>query len=1367
MAVEPKASDDRVRFFQTVRSLAAPVYPIMVMTKSASRFEWITAHETYKTWFEHPTPSILHVYGPTDTSDASEFLFKVLDEHRKAEENEEILTYFAFNRYDDRYSSVTAMLNTLLAQIFSQQRDLYNTVSKRSEEMFHHSSWTQTELLLLFRRLLSSHEHGGVLCVINSMDECDESRIAFLEDICSFASQTERRFKICITSTADCDLQSALNDWPTINLENHRQDPLTAASNLASDVDSEVLELMQQRPEYHEFQKEITETVSTCGQQIHWRRLVLNQLRFREMSSPRLEFQRQLDILPSTSYQEILIRTLAGIPAERRQWARRVLVWALYAFRSLSVSELGIALLFQDQSSSNLVENFDVFVYQDITNELDEVFKGIFIIRHNEVHFSHADAREFLLEAGYGQKTAWYNLKETAHQEITEICFSYLSLRQVQRSIAGSYIYPPSDLLEPPSYIPQYSFCSYAIKYWPKHYKLIPRTIRPTTSALEFCRTTKTFQICDQAYWAVWKPMSQINHVYLSILPALAGLGLQDLVIKWLYPQSELNHDTDYAAALIEAARNTEVEVVRELLSIGGYSQANLQDALAAASSCCDEAVLGLLVAHIAKHSDGFLWPPTLLCRATQFGLKNVVRTLLKLGASFETAIAPQNMTPLHFAARHGQAEIASILLESGASLENQNEYGWTPLHIASLYWHANVMGLMLGAGANCNVRDIDDYTALGLACEYGNHPAVRMLLTKSECDTNSYRRDLMKPLSVASMRGFLRCAQLLLEKGATMEVQETETWTPLYLAAVNSHIELCKLLLQHGASPNDVIDGDPILLSIVFNQNLEIVKLLIENGADIEATGGHNRTALTEASRIGHKTLVAYLIECGANVYHESSSGWTPTHFAARNGHTEILQLLYTSGVDLQRPESTGWTPLHLCYDEPESASFLLKNGADVNSVTDTYGYTPLILAVIHDSREVVKALLEAGSNINHQSEIEKASPVHYAAYHNREEVLHILIEYNPEVDLVDKDGDTALNCINSETSLGIAKILLNGGADPSIRDKEQDTPLCTAVWRKNSEIVKYLSTKAKLDVVGGPRGGPLHIACYTCDLDLVKILIDAGADVNLVDSVVGTPLHSACICQQGQMERQGNVIYYLINEINVDIEMVGGSHGCALNAACGRSSFEVVRLILEKGARIDVKDDMGRIAIHFAAGRSMENFQAIFQSGADVETTDAMGRMALHWASVGGKVDVVNQIIALSRSLVDQPDIDGWTALLWAARGSRTQQTEVSSSAQEEVIKLLLDRGADPCVKGKGSDREWTAVKVARYHGVDSRVIRLLEEKAKEKLSVTNSEDSGDDRLHKSRKASEKNAWCDSCFSVGTFLSQSPLLLIPTRLC
>ena len=1388
MIVGSRASDDSVKFLRTLWSLAAPVYPIGRFNGSENQFDWIAAHETYKTWFDSQQPSILHIHGISDTSDASEFIFQCLNVYREAQQKKIILTYFTFKRHDDRYNSVTAMLTTLLIQMFSECQDIFNAVRLPFEEMSHHCSWTQTELLLLFRIMLSSWDHDGILCVIDGMSECDHSRMAFLEDICSLARHTEQRFKIAITSSADCNIQSVLAEWPTINLESHKED---IKSNLASNIDLGVLELMQQRPKFYDFEKRITEKLFNCGQDTHWRRLVLNQLRFSDGLPTISGIERQLEVLPPTTSKDIFIRILAGIPVEKRQWVRKTLVWTLYAFHPLSVWELGAALMLQDEGLSSEIGDIGLAAYQDITSELDKVFQGIFIVKHNEVHFSHPDAREYFLNLDCGQERAWYDTKETAHQQITQACFFYLSLLQVQKSIVASYVYPPADLPESPPYIPRYGLCSYAIKYWPSHYKLIPKLFRPRKSALEFCQNTEAMRLWTQAYWSLWNPIRQIDHVYLSILPTLAGLGLQDLVTDWLDLKPQPDRIKDCAIALAEAARNANIEVVRTLLPISGYSQSNLQDALIAASSCCDEAILNLLITHIAKHSDNFQWPPILLCRVAQFGLMSVVRNLIKFGASLGAAITLHASTPLHLAARHGHAEVVRVLLEKGARLTALDEDGLTPLDIASKYSHATVLRLLLKAHADCNSVEKYSATALDLACENGNHMVVRTLLMNSECDTNSDRQGKLSPLSVATSRSFLSCAEFLLEKNANTEVQGTENRTPLCYAAINGHNELCQLLLKHGANPNISIGANPILLVVAEGGNLEIVKVLLKNGAEIDATDSENQTALLRASENGHKAVVAHLLENGADSHHVNVHGLTSIHYAASDGFTEIVQLLIDSGADLKRPSPRSWTPLHMCYDHPETTHLLLKNGADVNSVEN--GCTPLYLAASNNAPEVVKVLLsynpnleitktgelyeknfsaltvatvlgsaevvrlllEAGANINHRSQ-DGNFPLQYAVL-NQEKILPILMEYNPKVDLTDNDGDTALHYISSSTSITTAKVLVNGGADPNIRNKEQDTSICSAVWSENLEVLKYLLTKKVecLDIIGGRFGGPLNIACYKSHLHLVKILVDAGADVNLVDPVVGTPLQSACRCRRSSSkEEQESTIFYLISEANVDLGVVGGLYGCAVNAACGRSSFEVVKIMLEKGVRIDVKDEMGRMAIHFAAARSMENFRAILDCGADVEAADNMGRTALHWACIGGMVQAVNHIMSLSRGLVDQGDLDGWTPLLWAARGSSTEQREVSSSAQEEVIKLLLERGANPCVRTKGLDQVWSPVKVARYHGVDSRVIRLLEEKAKERLEATRSEDSWDEKSHASRKAAGKGAVaCDSCFSVGTF--------------
>lgn len=575
---------------------------------------------------------------------------------------------------------------------------------------------------------------------------------------------------------------------------------------------------------------------------------------------------------------------------------------------------------------------------------------------------------------------------------------------------------------------------------------------------------------------------------------------------------------------------------------------------------------------------------------------------------------------------------------------------------------------------------------------------------------------------------------------------------------------------------------------------DLEIVKMLLEHGAEIDAINSEDRTALQKASIKGHKAVVAYLLDHGGDVRHADRDGVTSVHLAVQYGFMEIAQLLIDSGADLHC-RSNGWAPIHLCHDDPEMMQCLLKNGADVND-TGKQGYTALYIAALNNHPEVVKVLLsynpdleithknrsaltaatergntevvrlllEAGANVNHQSG-QNNFPLQIAVAKNREDILRILMRYNPKVNLVDDNGNTALHSVSSKTSVMIAKILDVGGADLNIRNKEQETPICKAVWFNNSKIIKYLANEAVLDIRGRKHGSPLHIACYKSNLPLVKILVNAGANVNLRVPAFGTPLQSACRGEGSAKEEQESTILYLINEAKVDIDTYidtyGGPYECAFNAACGQSSEKVVRLMLERGVEIYTKDSMGRMAIHFAAARSKEIFRAMLDLWADFEVADKIGRTALLWASVGGIEYIVNSIVYLSKGSVNKGDRDGWTPLLWAARGSDTKQRKLLPGEQEEVINLLLIYGADPCVKAKGLDQEWSPVKVAKYHGVDGRVIRLLREKAKEELEATGSENSWDAEFHASRKAARRDSWCECCLSVSITLTISPLSL------
>lgn len=1155
--------------------------------------------------------------------------------------------------------------------------------------------------------------------------------------------------------------------------------------NPAFDIDLEVLGLIQQRPAFCGFEKTITDRLLECGQDRHWRRLVLNQLRLNKSPSTKSAAQRELDLLPPTTSKEIFARILARVPSQGRTWARKALSWTLYTFRPLTVWELGVALALETDSLPDETMNLDELVYQHVIADLDEILGGMFIVRHNEVHFCHPDAREYLLAADGDQEHVWYDVKEIAHQHITDACLSYLSLQQVQDAIAMSYSNPPADPPGWPTFIPRNSLRDYAVKYWPRHYERVPATFRPTKRALEFVQNTKAMRYWTEAYWWVSNPVSRTDRAFLSLLPIFAGLGLQDLVTEWLdlnVETPEASQDCPLALALAEAARNAHVEVVRKLLPYAGYNQASLQDALVAGASCCNEAVLDELVTYVAKSMKNFDWPPAILCRAAQFGLENMVKKLLESGASLDTAITVHDLTPLHLTARHGHVGIVKVLLDHKASLTKLALYGRVPLHTASAYGHAAIVKLLVDAGAEVNVVDAEKMNAMEFACLNGNYKAVE-ILAEAGCDMGCNQQGNWPPLMVVAAEGLIKSARLLLEKKADTEIEGWSNWTPLRRAALNGHVELCRLLLENGANPNTLKGGAPILGESAATGNLEIVKLLVENGAVVDAVDPQGWTALQKASARGHLSVATYLLDHGADVSHTNEIGESSIFLAAWYSSAALVQLLIDRGADLHLATSDDRMPVYVAYDDAETTRVLMKNGAKINRVVNGYsplylaasenhievvkvllsfnpdlenrhdeGYSALAIATFKGHIDIVRLLLEAGANVNQRSD-RNNFPLQYAVSNNREDVVRTLMEYRPDLDLVDDDGDTALNCIFPRTSLAVVKLLINSGSDPEIRNNEHNTPLCKAVLYNNLDIVNYLiAKKVKINIVGGKYGGPLHIACRMCDLELVKILVDAGADVDLIgSSAAGTPIQSACQCWDPyEKEMQESIIRYLVNEAKADVTTIGGPQGCALNAACGWSTPDIVKLILEKGSKIDVENELGRVAIHFAATKSLEHFQLILEAGADVEARDKMGRTALHWATMGGMIDIVKHILSLSSGLVDQADIDGWTPLLWAARGCGTYHRPLEPDVQEEIIKSLLDRGANLCVRGKVLDQEWSPVRVARYHGVDDATVQLLITKAKEKLAAEGDEDSWDEAFHASKKGLKQTVYCDSCLLV-----------------
>lgn len=195
----------------------------------------------------------------------------------------------------------------------------------------------------------------------------------------------------------------------------------------------------------------LTEKLLECGHDTHGRHLILHQLGSSEGPLTEPATKRQLDILPPTTAKDVVACPLAGMPScGRRVLERpyRVLVWfsisstcgvwvLLSCFRTVSC--------YRDSRSrcTHILRHY----WQRITGEREDLYKGLFIVRHDEVHVSHLDAPKFPPKHN--------QTKYDANGTPTPIKYRSLPLLPLHTPSAEAHStrshYSPTDLLRSPN----------------------------------------------------------------------------------------------------------------------------------------------------------------------------------------------------------------------------------------------------------------------------------------------------------------------------------------------------------------------------------------------------------------------------------------------------------------------------------------------------------------------------------------------------------------------------------------------------------------------------------------------------------------------------------------------------------------------------------------------------------------------------------------------------------------------------------------------------------------------------------------------------------------------------------------------------
>ena len=486
--------------------------------------------------------------------------------------------------------------------------------------------------------------------------------------------------------------------------------------------------------------------------------------------------------------------------------------------------------------------------------------------------------------------------------------------------------------------------------------------------------------------------------------------------------------------------------------------------------------------------------------------------------------------TRLADAARAGDRAGVEDLLRAGIAVDTAEPDGTTALHWAAYRDDVEMAARLIAAGADVNRANAHGATSLSLACLNAN-PALVGQLLEAGADPG------------------------LLASGEP----------PLLTCARTGSVETVELLLGRGADPNipDAWKGQTAVMWAAAEDHVPVVETLIAHGADPDAAATSGETALLFAVQLGHDATMRALLAAGADVTVTSPAGAPLTHVAAGGGHHTLGPVLLDHGLDPNAVNKQGQSALHAVAEArrlkhqsrrttpvPESFAFmerLIAGGAEVDA--------RLVVPPSDDEADEAAADADEADEAREAREVDEAEEADEAAADAGE------ADEAREAHEVDENGETKETDEAEEEEPSPERILLglDGGTD----------------------LVEAT---------------PFLLAARSADLDAMRFLLEHGAD----------PLATT---------KGGNTALTLAS----GVVFLEGGFG-QFEGPPKSDVLEAVRMALELGANVNAANDRGQTALHGAVYRAADDvIRFLVEAGARTDAEDASGRTPLRLAEEG----------------------------------------------------------------------------------------------------------------------------------------------------
>ena len=674
----------------------------------------------------------------------------------------------------------------------------------------------------------------------------------------------------------------------------------------------------------------------------------------------------------------------------------------------------------------------------------------------------------------------------------------------------------------------------------------------------------------------------------------------------------------------------------------------------------------------------------TALMLATQIGYNEIFRNVF---GKYNCPVNERDMngtTALMLGVEIGNNNIVKTLVKSGAGIDFRNIEGETALTMAvainysdSSNYHIVKSLLQTKIPKNVNIRNKKDKTALIIAVETNiSITVVKMLLEHGlSIDPHDYEGNTA--LSVAISRGKVNILKLLLKYKHSIDLLKNGD-SVLMQAAKNGNTAITKVLLDKGASTNIENDiGNTALTIAAFNGHSNIVRILLEHGSEVDTENHWGRTPLHYAIGKGHNYIATTLLKHNAsNAIHpystfEKTAQITALMVAAYVRNQEFVEALLERDSRVEIQDGIGKTALmYAVMNEEDWFENIELFGDDVVE----YVKAPTRSGMEQD--KIVKSLLTRTDGnseyvINLQDKHGRTA-IMMAALAGSEAIVKILKENKANIFIKDKLGNSVftyaqnwpniIETLSTETCSGYTLIseaksgnvemvekLLQSGANIEARDEEGDTALIKAVNGGYVDIVRtILEHNANTEARNQEGDAPLFLATRLGHTEIVKLLIQFYADTTVTNLYGNSPLWAAV-----EFENENILAVLLENGAFVDHQDSYGS--TALMSAAFLNNDGILRRLLEHGASIDLVDDDGDTALIYSGCQNLTIVTTLLQYNASVNVQGSFYTPLLFATSDMSEGDVVGDVVV--RKLLEHgayPDIldnDGQTPLMKAS--------------------------------------------------------------------------------------------------------------------